>query len=292
MKPRYTTVQHDVRLKLELSLIEYCLADSIDKLSNRPNFPWCELSRPRLGDFIGVSETTVKESIKKLETMGLIEVDPDTRKLRTTTTWHKEVNVNGSESDPPVGRNLTQGGSESDPLYIYKDNNKDNSVREENSLTPSLEDYLEESGVTTEYEDSGDDGVSRLVYRRDGKVISEKKLKSEYAKRYPAPSQTPKKAPRTHETFNHDTLVASLQKSSKKVEKIIALVWKERGYHFDNYDQWRQRMGQDVKYARQLEGYTPSQVRQVIDVCNREEKELNYKWSMSTLAKKIANVSL
>jgi len=268
------------------------LLDSIDKLSNRPDFLWCELSRPRLAEFIGVDTRTIQRAVKKFLDEGLIEINSDTDYLRTTTKWHELVNVNGDKMSPPPRQNVTPTGDKMSPLYIYKDNNKDIETREETSLVPSFEEYLEETRVTTDYEDWGDDGVSNLVYRRDGKKISEKKLQQEYRALYQTPRETPVKAPRTQVKFNHDTFIMELKNSSQKVNKIIAMVWAERGYHFDNYEQWHARMGQDVKYARQLEGYTPSQVREVIDICNREEKELNYKWSMSTLAKKIANVVL
>jgi len=155
----------------------------------------------------------------------------------------------------------------------------------EKELPPTLEDYLRDN-FEEEYVDEN------LVYRRDGKAVSLKTIKKEYSKQYPASPERLHK-PRGEEFgFDHDTFLMKLKNSSRKVEKIIAFVWGERGYRFQNYDQWRARMGQDVKYARSLEGYEPWQVEEVITALNKEEQELNYKWSMSTLSKRIANTTL
>jgi hypothetical protein len=126
------------------------------------------------------------------------------------------------------------------------------------------------------------------VYRRNGKVVSFKQLEKEFSKLQPPP--LPRRTPRVESSFDFDSWLQVLADSSNKVEKIIAFVWKERGYRFDNYDQWRSRMGQDVTYAKKLVGYKSSQVQEVVDILNEEEKKLGYKWSMSTIAKRIANV--
>lgn len=158
-------------------------------------------------------------------------------------------------------------------------------LKEDTKQAPTLEEYINEVAEQEFIDDE-------MVYRRDGKLVSVKTLEKEYSKRYPAPSVRPHKPRSTTFRYDYDTYLTSLQNSSKKVEKIIAFVWKERGYRFENYEQWRQRMGQDVKYARELEGYRPEQVQKVIDDLNKEERELHYKWSMSTIAKRIANVTV
>lgn len=238
----------------------------------------------QISDFYNLSTSTVSYILDYFISERMIE-KTSTKKFSyfKVLNWDKYQAVEStSENKEKTSRNKQE----------LKELKEEIETREETSLvTPSFEEYLENTGVTADYEDWGDDGVSNLVYRREGKKLTEKKLRQEYSLKYPveAPNR-PLNASRTNEKFNHDTWVISLKNSPKKVEKIIALVWTERGYHFDNYEQWRARMGQDIKYARRLEGYSASQIREVIDVCNKEEQELNYKWSMSTLAKKIANV--
>ena len=92
---RYTLVLHSARKKLNTTINEYCLADSIHKLSsNRSSVPgWCYASKDHLGTSLGVSRRSIHNMLNKLKEHGLVEVQEDTGYLRTTDQWIEAVEI-------------------------------------------------------------------------------------------------------------------------------------------------------------------------------------------------------
>ncbi len=87
-RPIYTTIIHPLREKFNLSNDEYAVADSINKLSNNRDFPWCELGKKDIGSPIGISERTCFRTCEKLLKVGLLEVKSTQKNLiRTTDKW-------------------------------------------------------------------------------------------------------------------------------------------------------------------------------------------------------------
>ncbi len=92
---RYTLVLHSARKKLELTINEYCLADSIHKLSgNRSTVSgWCYASKEQLGKTLGLSRQSIHAIINKLKDKKLVETQGETGYLRTTQLWYENVEV-------------------------------------------------------------------------------------------------------------------------------------------------------------------------------------------------------
>ncbi|HES59540.1 MAG TPA: helix-turn-helix domain-containing protein [Caldithrix sp.] len=93
VKLGFTTIQHDPRLRYELTNNEYCIADAIYHLSHNPDSiapGWCFARREKLGKFFGLSRRTVINAIAKLKERGLIEENKDTHYLRTTKLWYED----------------------------------------------------------------------------------------------------------------------------------------------------------------------------------------------------------
>jgi len=88
--PRYTTILHEARTKLGLSLVEYCVVDSVHNLSHRPNNPYCTLSKDAMADFLSVNRATIFRAIKEGLAKGLLEKN-DRGDLRSTEKWILEV---------------------------------------------------------------------------------------------------------------------------------------------------------------------------------------------------------
>ena len=91
----YTLVLHAARKKLKITVNEYCLADSIHKLSsNRSTVPgWCYASKEHLGQSLGFSRQSIHNMLNTLKKQGLIEIQEDTGYLRTTEAWRESVEV-------------------------------------------------------------------------------------------------------------------------------------------------------------------------------------------------------
>ncbi len=84
--PCYTTILHGARTKLGLSLVEYCVIDSVHNLSHRPNNPYCTLSKDDMADFLGVNRATIFRALKKGFEKGVLEKN-NRGDLRTTEKW-------------------------------------------------------------------------------------------------------------------------------------------------------------------------------------------------------------
>ncbi|NEM96185.1 helix-turn-helix domain-containing protein [Pontibacter burrus] len=94
VKIAYTTILHEPRKKLGLTLNEYSVAASIYHLSNNPKAPvkgWCSASKEQLANFIGISRRTVCTILNTLLGKGLIERQEETSFLRSSSKWYDEV---------------------------------------------------------------------------------------------------------------------------------------------------------------------------------------------------------
>jgi hypothetical protein len=92
---RYTLILHSARKALDITINEYCLADTIHKLSgNRSTVPgWCYASKEHLGMSLGVSRRSIHNMINSLKGKRLVEVQEETGYLRTTDAWRDAVEV-------------------------------------------------------------------------------------------------------------------------------------------------------------------------------------------------------
>ena len=92
---RYTLVLHSARKQLDVTINEYCLCDTVNKLSgNRSAVPgWCYASKDQLGKSLGFSRRSVHNMINTLKAAGLLEVQEETGYRRTTDRWREAVEV-------------------------------------------------------------------------------------------------------------------------------------------------------------------------------------------------------
>jgi hypothetical protein len=92
---RYTLVLHSARKELDITINEYCLADTVHKLSGtRSPVPgWCYASKDQLGASLGVSRQSIHNMINKLKGKALIELQPETGYLRSTDLWRDTVEI-------------------------------------------------------------------------------------------------------------------------------------------------------------------------------------------------------
>jgi len=90
----YTTILHQVREELGITMEDYCVADSVYHLANNPKSKikgWCFSSKKYISEFIKLNERYVFRSLKKLIEKNLIEKDEITKHIRTTEIWYDKV---------------------------------------------------------------------------------------------------------------------------------------------------------------------------------------------------------
>ena len=92
---RYTLILHSARKHLDITINEYCLADTVHKLSsNRSNVPgWCYAAKEHLGGTLGFYRRSIHNMINSLKGKGILEIQDDTGYLRTTDAWRNAVEV-------------------------------------------------------------------------------------------------------------------------------------------------------------------------------------------------------
>jgi hypothetical protein len=92
---RYTVILHHPRKKLGMTINEYCLADTVHKLSSsRSVVPgWCYASKEHLAESLGFSRRSIHNMINSLKGKDILEVQEGTGYLRTTEMWHESVEV-------------------------------------------------------------------------------------------------------------------------------------------------------------------------------------------------------
>ena len=86
----YTTIIHSCRIEHGLSNNDYCIANAIYHLSNNPDGKfkgWYYGKTETLGEMFKFSRATAYNCVQKLIEKQLVEKDPNSGFLRTTTLW-------------------------------------------------------------------------------------------------------------------------------------------------------------------------------------------------------------
>ena len=136
---RYTTIIHQIRIELDLSCNEYCVADMVFSLSNNPDSKvqgWCYASKQTIGDFMGIHERRIRTIIDRLVEKGLLEKDEDTKYLRTTSLWYQSVvlerlkmkNVQADKTSAMRTKGQKEADKTSAPQADNLSDNKNNTI--------------------------------------------------------------------------------------------------------------------------------------------------------------------
>lgn len=87
----YTTIIHPIRKALALSLNEYCVLDSVYRLSKNTKYGgWCVMSKKCMAEDLDISERSVFEILATLKEKALIEAN-DLGHIRTMDLWNELV---------------------------------------------------------------------------------------------------------------------------------------------------------------------------------------------------------
>lgn len=97
---RFSTIDHLVRKKFEISVNDYLVADAIQFMSRSPynDTTWVDAPIPKILEYIGVSDKTIKRSVAKLTSIGLIE-KKGSRSFRTTKKWFDAIKIDQDQKN-------------------------------------------------------------------------------------------------------------------------------------------------------------------------------------------------
>lgn len=112
---KYVTLDFQTRKNLEITMMEYALAERIYFLAfNKGNkFPgWCWASKPTLADDVGYSRKGIFNAIKNLESKGYIERN-EQGWITPTIKYHNIARDTGSVESTHIGYKVPTGSVES-----------------------------------------------------------------------------------------------------------------------------------------------------------------------------------
>ncbi len=93
----YTTINHDARVRLGLTINEYCVFDLIHNLATNPKntqMGWCYAKKETLASYLDLGRATVFRAINKGLSLRLLEKHPDQPALiKATSNWFDEVMI-------------------------------------------------------------------------------------------------------------------------------------------------------------------------------------------------------
>ena len=144
-KISFTTINHEARKKLGLSMNEYAVADLIYNLSNNPKgkvIGWCSATRQTKADMFGFTKTATVKIINSLIEKRIVEKQEGTDYLRTTGKWYDFVIVYTSEKNVIGVQNLHEGGESITSVNNNKDNIKKEKDKERKILGPLIDQHL------------------------------------------------------------------------------------------------------------------------------------------------------
>jgi len=89
----YTTIIHEARTVLKISLVEYCYCDLIYHMSNNPKAVkgWANIGHLTVSKILGITKQSVINMSKKLQEKELIETTRGGKLKRTTSKWYNVV---------------------------------------------------------------------------------------------------------------------------------------------------------------------------------------------------------
>jgi len=117
----YTIIKHKVRIKLGITTLEYCVADTIYHLSNNPKNKmkgWCYASKDTIAENLGVTRQSIFTIVKKLIELDIVIKDPKTRYLKTSQKWYDNVIAEDNEDSKetlPIVKKLDDDSKETLP---------------------------------------------------------------------------------------------------------------------------------------------------------------------------------
>jgi hypothetical protein len=88
--------------------------------------------------------------------------------------------------------------------------------------------------------------------------------------------------------FSMDKAISECLASPQKTKQIVGAYFKERGWKFNNWDQFETALAREIKPASLLKGYSGAQIKKTIDYCR---KEWGDNWTLETISKWINEVN-
>ena len=124
----YTTINHEARVRLGLTINEYCVYDLIHNLASNPKniqMGWCYAKKETIADYLDLGRATVFRAIKKGLKINLLEKHPEQPAfLKATSDWYDSVMIKTESQNETASINMrrTPSQSETEPRLKMRSN--------------------------------------------------------------------------------------------------------------------------------------------------------------------------
>jgi hypothetical protein len=114
----YTTINHEARVRLGLTINEYCVYDLIHNLASNPKniqMGWCYAKKETIAEYLDLSRATVFRAIKKGLKINLLEKHPEQPAfLKATSDWYDSVMIKAESQNETASINMRREASQSE----------------------------------------------------------------------------------------------------------------------------------------------------------------------------------
>lgn len=114
----YTTINHEARVRLGLTINEYCVYDLIHNLASNPKniqMGWCYAKKETIADYLDLGRATVFRAIKKGLKINLLEKHPEQPAfLKATSNWYDSVMIKAESQNETASINMRREASQSE----------------------------------------------------------------------------------------------------------------------------------------------------------------------------------
>lgn len=138
----YTTINHEARVRLGLTINEYCVCDLIHNLASNPKntqMGWCYARKETLANYLDLSRATIFRAIQKGLKGNLLEKHPDQPAfLKATSYWYDSVMIKVESQNDTASLKVRHYPSQNETqprikLRVNKDIDKEN---DKNTVEP------------------------------------------------------------------------------------------------------------------------------------------------------------
>ena len=142
----FTHIHEGSRAALNLTRDEYALCNYIHTWAGYPGrYPgFCDRSQNQMAAFVGITDRGVRKMLQRLESDGLVEINPINGKYRTTKKWFEMVvleNQNAEQSSYEMRNKVPKNAEQS------SSHKKSNTVKKEKDIyiTPKKIETIDEA---------------------------------------------------------------------------------------------------------------------------------------------------
>ncbi len=149
----YTTINHEARVLLGLTINEYCVLDLIHNLASNPKnnqMGWCYAKKETLATYLDLGRATVFRAINKGMEAGLLEKHPEQPALiKATSKWYERVMIRTESQNETPNLKSRYQSSQNDTFSRLKMRTNKDIDKDINNITVEAKNSKRKNGLSS-----------------------------------------------------------------------------------------------------------------------------------------------